>query len=208
MIFKKIVTSNILHKVRQLESLSKTSLFANSCKLQQLNRTFNSLTNTKQCLNSNIINNGNNHLVKFPITNTLGKQICCKESTVSGDHVRLWLLERIISTALPILIPSALITENSILDGIMSVLVVMHAHWGLEAVIKDYARPIVVGPVLPKVLHITLLLISAATLCGLFVLINNGPGVSRAIKDAWAIGKTPPPEPTPPAEPAQPKKPS
>lgn len=63
----------------------------------------------------------------------------------------------------------------------------------MEAVITDYARPSVVGPVVPKILHFTLLMISAVTLCGLFVLINNGPGVSRAMKDAWAIGKTPPP---------------
>lgn len=63
----------------------------------------------------------------------------------------------------------------------------------MEAVITDYARPIVVGPVLPKILHFTLLMISAVTLCGLFVLINDGPGVSRAVKDIWAIGKIPSP---------------
>lgn len=60
--------------------------------------------------------------------------------------------------------------------------------------ITDYARPSILGPVLPKILHFSLLLASAVTLCGLFVLINNGPGVSRAVKDAWAIGKTPPPK--------------
>ncbi|KOC67599.1 Putative succinate dehydrogenase [ubiquinone] cytochrome b small subunit, mitochondrial [Habropoda laboriosa] len=192
MIFKKIVTPNIFHKVRQLESLSKTGLFVNSCKLQQLSRTSTSLTNTKQCLNSNIFSNGNNHLAKFPTTGTLGTQICRKGSTTTGDHVRLWVIERIAAAALPIIIPAALISESVILDGIMSVLVVMHSHWGLEAIITDYARPSVVGPVLPKVLHLSLILLSAATLCGLFILINNGPGVSRAIKDGWAIGKTPP----------------
>lgn len=74
---------------------------------------------------------------------------------------------------------------------------------GFEAIITDYARPIVVGPVLPKILHFSLIILSAVTLCGLFVLINNGPGVSRVIKDAWAIGKKPiqqtPPPPPPPA---------
>lgn len=60
---------------------------------------------------------------------------------------------------------------------------------GLEAIITDYARPRVVGPLLPKLLHFSLIFLSAVTLCGLFLLINNGPGVSKAIKEAWAIGK-------------------
>ncbi|XP_076754498.1 succinate dehydrogenase, subunit D [Xylocopa sonorina] len=194
MIFKKLLSPNILHKVRQLESLSKTTVFANSCKVPQLGRTSTTLSSTRQCLNSSVINNGNNHFIKCPTTITLGgTQINRKASAATGDHVRLWVLEKIASAALPIVIPAALMTENAILDGLMSVLVVIHTHWGLEAVITDYARPSVVGPVLPKVLHLSLLILSAATLCGLFLLINNGPGVSRAIKDAWAIGKKPPP---------------
>ena len=99
--------------------------------------------------------------------------------------------EKLVSSALPIIIPAALIMENAALDGIMSVLVVMHTHWGLEAIITDYARPIIVGTVLPKVLHLSLFILSAVTLCGLLVLINDGPGVSRAIKNFWAIGKKP-----------------
>lgn len=64
---------------------------------------------------------------------------------------------------------------------------------GLEAIITDYARPRVVGPLLPRLLHLSLIFLSAITLCGLFLLINNGPGVSKAIKEAWAIGKESPP---------------
>ncbi|CAD1471261.1 unnamed protein product, partial [Heterotrigona itama] len=177
-------------------SLSKTTLFANSCRLHQFGRTSSSLATVRQCLDSGTVNNKTNCLIKvlninfkylgyinfgFPSTAILGTQISRNAST-SGDHVRLWVLERVVSTALPFLIPAALITENSILEGIM----------GLEAIITDYARPSVLGPVLPKILHFSLLIVSAVTLCGLFVLINNGPGVSRAVKDAWAIGKTPP----------------
>lgn len=60
---------------------------------------------------------------------------------------------------------------------------------GLEAIITDYARPSVVGNVVPKVLHSSLLLLSAATLAGLLLLINNGPGVAKTMKNFWAIGK-------------------
>ncbi|KAF3427307.1 hypothetical protein E2986_02556 [Frieseomelitta varia] len=184
MILKRVVSPTIIDKVKQLESLSKTTLFANSCRLPQFGRTSSSLATARQCLDSGTISNRTNCLTKFPTTAILGTQISRSAST-SGDHVRLWVLERVIATALPFLIPAALITENSILDGIM----------GLEAMITDYARPNIVGPVLPKILHFSLLIVSAITLCGLFVLINNGPGVSRAVKDAWAIGKTPPQKP-------------
>lgn len=193
MILKRVVSPTIIHKIKQLELLSKSNLFANSCKLPQFGRTSSSLANVRQCLNTGTTSNKTNCLTKFPATTTLGTQISRNASTPTGDHVRIWVMERAVSVALPILIPAALIAENPILDGIMSVLVVMHSHWGLEALITDYARPNVVGPVVPKFLHLTLLVISALTLCGLFLLINNGPGVSRAVKDIWAIGKTPPP---------------
>lgn len=60
---------------------------------------------------------------------------------------------------------------------------------GLEAIVLDYARPIVVGTVIPKVAFLAVYLLSAATLAGLFVLIYNGPGLTKVIKHGWAIGK-------------------
>ncbi|XP_076620457.1 succinate dehydrogenase, subunit D [Colletes latitarsis] len=194
MIFKRM-SANIFHKVRQLESLSKTSLFSNSCKAPQLSRTSTNFAGINQCLNSTVTKYGNTRFMeKLPTITAVGLQQNRKAATTSGDHVRLWVFEKIVSAALPAVIPAALLMENAVLDGLMSVLVVMHTHWGLEAIITDYARPSVVGPLLPKVLHISLILLSAATLAGLLLLIHNGPGVARAIKDAWAIGK----EPTPP----------
>jgi len=59
----------------------------------------------------------------------------------------------------------------------------------LEAIIIDYARPIVVGTLVPKVAFLMLNLLSAATLAGLLVLIYNGPGLTKVIKNGWAIGK-------------------
>jgi len=52
----------------------------------------------------------------------------------------------------------------------------------LEAIILDYARPIVVGTLVPKVAFLMLNLLSAATLAGLLVLM-------KVIKNGWAIGK-------------------
>ncbi|XP_015609874.1 succinate dehydrogenase [ubiquinone] cytochrome b small subunit, mitochondrial isoform X2 [Cephus cinctus] len=109
-------------------------------------------------------------------------------STV-GDHVRLWQLERTIAASFIGLLPACIILENAIVDGLFGILLVMHSHWGLEALILDYARPAVVGTLLPKVLNFLLNLISAATLAGLLVLVYNGPGIGKSIKSAWAIGK-------------------
>lgn len=60
---------------------------------------------------------------------------------------------------------------------------------GLEAVVLDYVRPIIVGTVIPKVAFIMLNILSAATLAGLLVLIFNGPGLTKTIKNGWGIGK-------------------
>lgn len=46
-----------------------------------------------------------------------------------------------------------------------------------------------VGPVVPKVAFLMLNLISITTLAGLFVLIYNGPGIVKIIKQGWAVGK-------------------
>ncbi|KAF7998183.1 hypothetical protein HCN44_009581 [Aphidius gifuensis] len=105
-----------------------------------------------------------------------------------GDHVRLWQMERIVAASFVVLFPGVILLQNPIIDVAFSLLVVMHAHWGLEAVILDYARPAVVGKILPKVLMLALYLLSGITLAGLGAVIYNGPGVGGSIKRIWAIG--------------------
>jgi len=53
--------------------------------------------------------------------------------------------------------------------------------------VVDYMRPSVVGTVLPKVAHIALIVISVATLGGLFYFIQNDVGLANGIKRFWAI---------------------
>ena len=187
MIFERM-SANVFRKVRQLESLSKTSLLSSSGKPHQF-RTSTSLAAFNRCLNSTAANDSR-ILARFPVAPAVGSQVSRNAST-GADHVRVWVMEKLVSVALPLVIPAALICESKILDGAMSLLVVMHTHWGLEAIITDYARPSVVGTIVPKALHGALILLSAATLAGLFMLINNGPGVARSIKCFWAIGNEP-----------------
>lgn len=58
---------------------------------------------------------------------------------------------------------------------------------GIEAMITDYVRPAIVGNVLPKVAHASLLLLSMATLGGLFYLIYNDIGIAKSVKKLWAV---------------------
>ncbi|XP_074112216.1 succinate dehydrogenase, subunit D isoform X1 [Cotesia typhae] len=127
-----------------------------------------------------------NQLKKFPGTvSAFASQI---RSSSTHDHVRMWQLERIASAAFIVLFPACFILQNAFVDVLFSTLLVIHTHWGLEALIVDYARPAIVGPVLPKILMGTLYAISVATLAGLGALIYNGPGVSGSIKKIWEMG--------------------
>lgn len=53
--------------------------------------------------------------------------------------------------------------------------------------VADYVRPSVVGPVLPKVAHASLLLLSMATLGGLLYLVYNDIGIAKSIKKLWTV---------------------
>ncbi|KAG5312743.1 DHSD dehydrogenase, partial [Acromyrmex insinuator] len=106
-----------------------------------------------------------------------------------SDHVRMWMIERMVVVSFLLLIPAALVLENKFIDMILAGAIVIHTHWGLEAIALDYARPIVVGALVPKLVFLMLNILSVTTLAGLFVLIYNGPGLTKTIKNGWAIGK-------------------
>ncbi|TGZ52445.1 Succinate dehydrogenase [ubiquinone] cytochrome b small subunit [Temnothorax longispinosus] len=128
------------------------------------------------------------YLFQLPAQSTVS-MTQTRAASAQGDHVRLWVIERIVSASFLALIPAALIFENKFIDILLAAAIVMHTHWGLEAIVLDYARPIVVGTLVPKVAFLMLNLLSAATLAGLLVLIYNGPGLTKVIKNGWAIGK-------------------
>lgn len=180
---------NIFRKVRQLEMLIKPGSLLQTyrCNPMHFPKSTSSLTN----LNRSIIPNASNYtkcrvLSKLPVQSTVN---VTRAASTHGDHVRLWLMERIVSASFLSLVPAALLFENKFIEIILAAAIVMHTHWGLEAIIVDYVRPAVVGPVAPKVAFLMLNLLSIATLAGLFVLIYNGPGIVNIIKQGWAIGK-------------------
>ncbi|KAH8326713.1 hypothetical protein KR067_012172 [Drosophila pandora] len=108
-------------------------------------------------------------------------------AAAGGSHTMLWTIERLVSLGLLAVIPAAFIAPSQVLDGLLAVSVVIHTHWGVEAMVVDYMRPAVVGNVLPKVAHIGLIIISVATLGGLFYFIQNDVGLVNGIKRFWSI---------------------
>ncbi|KAF7399642.1 hypothetical protein HZH68_008234 [Vespula germanica] len=189
MILQRIANLYVLRNIKQFESIIKPScMLSQYGQLSQTSRLSSSLANLN-LTNSKLVNHENHRLLtKLPMSLTLnGNQ--SRFTSTGGNHVRLWVMEKIVSAALPILLPASLLLENQIVDGVLAILVVMHMHWGLEAIVVDYARPIIIGTFLPKVFHLLLNLCSIVTLAGLLILIYNGPGIARSIKDAWSIGK-------------------
>jgi len=118
-----------------------------------------------------------------PIQTTAVRQSAAQ----GGSHVTLWTIERGLSVGLLALIPVAFIFPSPATDALLAVSIVMHQHWGLEAIVTDYVRPIIFGNTIPKVAHGILILFSAATLAGLFYFIHNDIGIVNSIKKLWAI---------------------
>ncbi|KAH9424487.1 hypothetical protein DERP_004672 [Dermatophagoides pteronyssinus] len=98
------------------------------------------------------------------------------------NHAKIWVVEKVVSAALLAIIPAALIYPNPILDYCLAFSLVIHCHWGFEAIVVDYIRPSLVGNVLPKISLLSLYLVSMVALAGLFYLNYSDVGTATAIK--------------------------
>ncbi|XP_066245457.1 succinate dehydrogenase [ubiquinone] cytochrome b small subunit, mitochondrial [Euwallacea similis] len=109
---------------------------------------------------------------------------------MSADHSKLWSIEKLVSILLLGVVPTMFIYPNKILDNIFSVAVVMHFHWGVEACVVDYVRPIVFGPVIPKLTLGLLYLVSASTLAALIYFNQHQIGIGATVRKFWCITGT------------------
>lgn len=108
-------------------------------------------------------------------------------STAAHDHAKLWTAERVLSTGLLVVVPAAFMFPSTAMDTLLAVSIVMHNHWGIEAVVVDYVRPIIFGSVVPKVALALTYGLSIVTLVGLFYLIFNGAGLVNTIQLFWRL---------------------
>lgn len=96
-------------------------------------------------------------------------------------------MERAFSASLLLILPAALACPSKALDTLLAITVVMHAHWGIEACVVDYIRPVIFGSVIPKIAPLFVVAFSAILLGSLLYFINTDIGISRAVRKFWTI---------------------
>ena len=107
----------------------------------------------------------------------------------SGDHVKLWTAEKIVSgVAVPGLILPFIYT-TPLTDALFCTLFVMHAHWGIEAIVVDYIRPVLFGGshTIPNLCVAAVWGLSAFVLGALYYFNYTDVGVVNAIKMLWKV---------------------
>lgn len=110
-----------------------------------------------------------------------------RQSAAGSSHAGLWTLERAISVAILGILPAALAFPSKTLDTLLAVSLVMHAHWGLEAIVIDYVRPVLFGSFIPKIAPLLVVAYSAALLGGLLYFIYTDIGIAQTVRKFWAI---------------------
>ncbi|XP_046401816.1 succinate dehydrogenase [ubiquinone] cytochrome b small subunit, mitochondrial [Ischnura elegans] len=105
----------------------------------------------------------------------------------AGDYSKLWTVERAVAIGLLGLVPAAFVFPSPPMDYILALTMVMHSHWGLEAVIKDYMRPRVVGALLANMSMGLLYIVSIASLGSLCYFSYTDVGLVGLIKMLWKL---------------------
>lgn len=68
-------------------------------------------------------------LNKSPISASKSKINAIVTRSMSGDHSKLWPIEKAVSIALLGLVPATFLTPNVVLDNLLAVAAVAHFHW-------------------------------------------------------------------------------
>ncbi|RWS15846.1 succinate dehydrogenase [ubiquinone] cytochrome b small subunit: mitochondrial-like protein [Dinothrombium tinctorium] len=108
--------------------------------------------------------------------------ILSKYTSSDHSHSKLWTAERVLSAALIAVMPASFFVPLPAMDYLFALSVIVHIHWGMEAIVVDYIRPSVFGNVIPKVSLAALYLLSILALGGLFYFNYSDVGVTQAIR--------------------------
>ena len=106
-------------------------------------------------------------------------------ATATENHSKLWTAERLLSASL-LAAPVAFVVPIPGMDYLLAAAIVIHVHWGLEAIVVDYIRPSIFGPVVPKISLLLLYLLSVLSLGGLFYFNYSDVGLVGGLKMAWS----------------------
>lgn len=96
-------------------------------------------------------------------------------------------MEKVVSLGLLAVIPAAFLCPNGALDYALALSLIVHVHWGFEAIVVDYVRPSLFGPTVPKIALASVYLISMLALAGLFYLNYSDVGLTTALRMAARV---------------------
>ncbi|KAF9923303.1 membrane anchor subunit of succinate dehydrogenase, Sdh4, partial [Modicella reniformis] len=97
-----------------------------------------------------------------------------------------WDFERLLSLSMvPLFAVSAIQGSHPITDGLLGVVVPIHAHMGFDAMITDYLHPVKVGVAGNKAFVWALRGATVLTLVGCYQFNTSDIGLTELIKKAW-----------------------
>jgi succinate dehydrogenase (ubiquinone) membrane anchor subunit len=107
----------------------------------------------------------------------------------SSDHVRLWTAEKVVSAAM---VPAFIVPfmhTTPLTDAMFCTLAILHSHWGIEAIVVDYIRPVLFGgnTTIPNICVALVWALSAFTLGALYYFAYTDVGIVNAIKMLWKL---------------------
>lgn len=121
-----------------------------------------------------------NHKVRFMAASTSNQYHYHEKPT--HVHDRLWRAERYLSFALLGVLPAAAVIPHPIMDYAVATSLVVHVHWGVEAIVTDYIRPAIFGKTIPKVSIFLVYVLSSLALGGLFMFNYTDIGITQAAR--------------------------
>lgn len=126
-----------------------------------------------------------NSLKPTLLQNAVVRKVTALPVRHSSDHRLVWKLEKLMSAALLGIIPITFIAPCWLFNDLFAFCVVLHQHWGLEAITIDYVRPLLFGNVIPKLALMLLYTVSAITLGGLLYFNHTDVGIANFVAAIW-----------------------
>ncbi|XP_053201291.1 succinate dehydrogenase [ubiquinone] cytochrome b small subunit, mitochondrial-like [Panonychus citri] len=122
------------------------------------------------------------------LSNSIPSRLCATNvGSHSENHTPVWNAERLLSAGLIGVMPLSFMLQSPIMDYPLALSMVLHIHWGVEAVVVDYIRPRVFGNIIPKLALYSVYALSIATLAGLFYFNYTDIGVVQGVKMAMKM---------------------
>lgn len=104
------------------------------------------------------------------------------EKPTAHKHDKLWKYERYLSLGLLGVLPAAAVVSHPIMDYAVALSLVVHVHWGVEAIVTDYVRPSIFGPTIVKFSIALVYVLSSLALGGLFMFNYTDIGITQATR--------------------------